>query len=229
LSWSKIKGRGENFSREIFTGAREALKGRMKRTKTAKILVLLACSLLLTACPPNGGDLLPLAQGDGAQLATTKFKDDTLRVTHGQVSVRGRGVWSVADSDTSVILEISNRKTEPFIVDLERCELFNDESKEKLVLRSVSEETSAKSGPTFLSDKVVRVDAGQERKFALEFKMVAADGRSSVSRNVLGQTVTLRLPVMLNGETPAQVAKDERLAQLDFVLSFKYAEYQGQH
>jgi hypothetical protein len=201
----------------------------MKRTSTAKILVLLACCLLLTACPPNGGDLVPLAQGEGAELSTTKFKDDTLRVAHGQVSVSGRGVWSVADSDTSVILEISNAQTEPFIVDLARCELFNDESKEKLVLRSVSDETTANGGPTFLSDKVVRVDGGQERKFALEFKMSSADGRSSVSRDVTGQTAILRLPVMLQTETPAQVEKNAMSSQLDFVLTFKYAEYQGQH
>ncbi|HEV7858120.1 MAG TPA: hypothetical protein VGO91_05780 [Pyrinomonadaceae bacterium] len=200
----------------------------MKRTNTAKILVLLACCLLLTACPPNGGDLVPVTQGEGAELSTTKFKDDTLRVTHEAVSVRGRGVWSVADSDTSVILEISNAKIEPVIVDLGRCELFNDESKEKLVLRSVSDETTAKGGPTFLSDKVIRIDGGQERKLALEFKMNSADGRSSVSRNVLGQTATLRLPVMLKGETPVQVDKDERPAQVDFVLTFKYAESQGQ-
>jgi hypothetical protein len=201
----------------------------MKRTNIAKILVLLACCLLLTACPPNGGDLVPLAQGEGAELSTTKFKDDTLRVAHGRVSVRGRGVWSVADSDTSVILEISNAQTEPVIVDLDRCELFNDESKEKLVLRSVSEETAAKGGPTFLSERVFRVEGGQERKFALEFKINSTDGRSSVSRNVLGQTATLHLPFHLKGDTPVIADEMGQGPQVDFVLTFKYAEYQGQH
>jgi hypothetical protein len=210
-------------------GARGFNGSRMKRTNTAKFLVLLACCLLLTACPPSGGDLVPLAQGDGAELVKTKYRDDTLRVTHGRVSVRGRGVWSVADSDTSVILEIGNAYTEPLMVDLARCELFNNESKEKLVLRSVSDET-ANNGPAFMSEKVVKIDGGQERRFALEFKIDSKDGRSSVSRNVLGQTVSLHLLVMLKSEqdeSDAQVHEDAR-AQVDFVLTFKYAEYQGQ-
>jgi hypothetical protein len=73
------------------------------------------------------------------------------------------------------------------------------------------------------------IDGGQEKKLALEFKLNSPDGRSSVSRNVLGQTASLRLPVMMKGETHSQVEQDERPAQVDFVLTFKYAESQGQH
>lgn len=201
----------------------------MKRIKTAKMIVfLLASCLLLTACPPDGGDLVPLAQGEGASLATTKFNDDTLAITQSRVRLAARGLWSVADSATSVILEIVNANPEPLIVDFARCELVNNESKEKLVLRSLSDET-AKSGPAFLAEKTLTINGGEEKKIALEFKLDPGNGRSSVSRNVLGQTITLRLPVMLKAERAGGgVDENERPAQVDFVLTFKYAGYQGQ-
>ncbi len=194
----------------------------MRERKTATILLLMLGCLLLTACPPSGGDLVPLAQDEGASITRTRFKDDTLVVTRAGVQVRGRGLWSVADSATSVILEIVNANSRPAVIDLDRCELVNKESGEKMVLRSVSDE-SAVGGPTFLQDRVVKLEGGASRRLSLEFKINSADGRSSVSRNVLGQTIALRLPVTLpeNGRNGVGSGPDET----DFVLSFKYAEH----
>jgi hypothetical protein len=196
----------------------------MRERKTATILLLLLGCLLLTACPPSGGDLVPLAQGEGAGVATTKFKDDTLVVEREGLSVRGRGLWSVADSATSVILEIVNNNSRPAVIDLDRGEMVNKESGEKLVLRSVSDETAG-DGPTFLQNHVVKLEGGASRRLALEFRINSADGRSSVSRNVLGQTIALRLPVTLleNGQNGAGSGPDE----VDFVLAFKYAQHAG--
>jgi hypothetical protein len=199
----------ESVSERYFNGARlDAIKG----AKALKLILLLVCCLLLTACPPAGGDLVPLAQGEGAELFTTKFRNDTLRVWREQVSIKARGVWSIADSNTSVILEISNANSEAVTVDFNRCELVNSDSREKLSLLSISDETNG-NGPAFLSDRIVAIGSQQGRKFALEFKIISADGRSSVPRNVLGQTVTLRVPVLMK-------------EAVDFVFTFKYAESQ---
>lgn len=184
----------------------------MKGAKTLKLILLLVCCLLVAACPPAGGDLFPQAQGEDAELFTTKFTNDTLRVTHEQLGIKARGVWSIADSNTSVILEISNANAEAVTVDFNRCELVNGDSHEKLSLLSVSDETNG-NGPAFLSDRIVAISGGQERRFALGFKIISADGRSNVTRNVLGQTVTLRVPVAIKGE-------------VDFVFTFKYGEHQ---
>jgi hypothetical protein len=184
----------------------------MKGALVLKLCLLFACCLLLTACPPAGGDLVPLAQGEGAELFTTKLKNDTLRVTHKEVSIKASGLWSIADSNTSVILAISNANAEAVTIDFNRSELVNSDSREKLSLQSVSDETNG-NGPAFLSERIVTISGGQERRFALEFKIITADARSSVPRNVLGQTVTLRVPV---------VVKDD----VDFVFAFKYAESQ---
>jgi hypothetical protein len=203
----------EKASERYFNGASF---DRVRGAKTFKLTLLFACCLLVTACPPAGGDLAPLAQGEGAELFTTKFTNDTLRVTHEQISIKARGLWSIADSDTSVILEISNANVEAVTVNFNRCELVNSDSREKLSLLSVSDETDG-NGPAFLSDRIVTISSKQERRFALEFKIISADSRSSVTRNVLGQTVALRVPVVMKGETPIEV---------DFVFTFKYAEHQ---
>lgn len=200
----------------------------MKRKKRSRLILLLACCLLLTACPPSGGDLLPAArEGDpGATLHTTKVRDDTLRLERGRVAVSGRGVWSVTDSETSVILEVGNANNAPVTVDFNRCEMVRDESGEKLVLRSVSDETG-RNGPSFLSQKSVVIDGGQEKRFALEFKSDSAPGASSAGGNPLGRSVSLHLPVIFY-KGAGEGSIDARFPEVDFVLTFKYAEYRVQ-
>lgn len=193
---------------------RKASGGVGAGLKAGALALLFAVCLLLTACPPEGGELVPQARGDGANLGTTQSEDDTLKVTREGVTLRARGHWSVADADTSVILEVGNTKTEAATIDFARSEMLNDVSKSRLSLRSVSRESVGGGEPAvFLPDKTAKVEGGQTAKFVLEFKMDSADGRSGVERDVLGQTVTLRVPV----EIPSATA-------VDFVFGFKYAE-----
>lgn len=197
-----------------FKGRAAGARG-VRRAKAARLALALACCLLLTACPPEGGDLVPLPRGEGAERVKTEFEGDTLRVARRGVTLKARGRWSVADGATSVILEISNANAESLYADFKRCEMVNDVG-ERMGLRSASDDTSA-GGPDFLPDKAATIGGQEERRFALEFKVNAEDGRSGVPRNLLGRTVALRLPFEIKAETPAQV---------DFVFEFKCAEYQ---
>jgi hypothetical protein len=181
--------------------------------RAGALALLFAVCVLLTACPPEGGELLPLARGDDASPGTTQSEGDTQSITREGVTLRARGRWSVSDADTSVILEVGNANTEPATIDFGRSQLFNDVSKSRLSLRSVSRETIGGGPAVFLPDKTAKVEGGQEAKFVLEFKMDSADGRSGVERDVLGQTITLRVPVGIQPATP-----------VDFVFGFKYAE-----
>src|SRR5215212_4485207 len=105
----------------------QAAGGAPPRAKAfARALILLAGCLLLTACPPDGGDLVPVARGGGASLATKSFEGDTLSVTREGVTLSARGRWSVADAATSVILEASNANAEPAAIDFGRGELSQD-------------------------------------------------------------------------------------------------------
>jgi hypothetical protein len=185
------------------------------RAKAARLLFALACCALLTACPPDGGDLVPLASREGQERVTNKFAGDTLRLSQRGVTMQARGRWSVADGATSVILEISNANAESLSMDFSRCEVLTDGG-ERLTLRSAREERGAGATP-FLQDNVAVIGGGQRATFALEFKVVADGGRAGVPREMLGRTLTLRLPVESKAEPPAR---------LDFVFDFKCAEYQ---
>ena len=189
-------------------------KGGVK--KASALAALLVACLLLTACPPDGGDLVPSAGQEGAALTTTKFEGDTLSFTRDGVTLKARGLWSVADGSTSVILDVANTNDVPAALDFARCEMVIKESGRRLALRSLSHETAA-GGPVFLADRLIQVDGGQSGRFVLEFDMGSEGGGSGEPRNLLGQTVTLRIPALVGGETSAPV---------DFVLVFKYAEYQ---
>jgi hypothetical protein len=186
-----------------------------RRAKTlARSLVLLAGCLLLTACPPDGGDLVPLARGDGASIATKRFEGDTLVVTREGVTLRARGLWSVADAATSVILDVSNANAEPVTIDFGRGELSREgDGGGRMTLRSVAREADAGGATAVLPDKRAEIVGGGAASFALEFMLDAGDGRSGVPRDVTGQTVTLRLPVEVRRGT-----------MTDFVFGFKYAE-----
>lgn len=201
-------------------GRREELTargGRAAATKTLRLALALHCALLLTACPPDGGDLVPLAGADGTERVTTRAEGDTLRVSRGGATMKARGVWSVADAATSVILEVSNANAEDVTIDFGRAEMTAGGQQQRLGLRSVSDE-SAPGGPAdFLDDKRVTVGGRQDRTFALEFKIDSGDGRSGVPRDVSGQTATLRIPAEVKSATPARV---------EFVFDFKYAEHQ---
>lgn len=176
-----------------------------------RALLLLAGCLLLTACPPAGGDLVPLPRGEEAGVATSVFEGDTLVVTREGVTLRVRGRWSVADAATSVILDASNANAEPVAIDFGHGELsLEGEGGGRMTLRSVARESGG--AVAFLPDKRAEV-GGASEKFVLEFRMESEDGRSGVVRDLTGQTVTLRLPVEVR-----------RGAAVDFVFGFKYAE-----
>ncbi|HEX8146281.1 MAG TPA: hypothetical protein VF591_03680 [Pyrinomonadaceae bacterium] len=198
-----MKGRPEAAARRA--GARGA-------KASARVILLLAACLLLTACPPDGGDLVPLARDGGAGVATTGFEGDTLVVTREGLTLRARGRWSVADAATSVILDASNANAEPAAIDFGRGELSLEGGGGRMTLRSVAREPGAGGAAGFLPDKRAEVGGGASDTFVLEFKMDSGDGRSGVPRDVTGQAVTLRLPV--------EVGKG---AAADFVFGFQYA------
>lgn len=189
------------------TSPMREMRGAMRRSKAARIIFVLACCLLLTACPSSGGDLKPVPVNGGEVIA-----NDTLRVTREQVTVSARGLWRVSDSETSITLEIANANAEPLMIDFDKCELVNDVSKERLSLRAVSE-YKGKSDAAFISDRLVTIDGGSVKKFDAVFFIKADGGRSSVTRNVEGQMVTLRFPVTVKRDAPAQA---------DFAFTFMY-------
>jgi hypothetical protein len=189
--------------------------GPVKANKARQLIALLACCLLLTACPPGGGDLLPSAL-DGAAIESRNFPQDTQSVTHEQVTIKARGNWSAADSHTSLILEVGNARADAVTVRFDSCEMINQESRESLSLRAMAEDQGSVD-QIFLTDRAVTIAGGQVKKYYASFFIREAEGRSSVTRDMLGQSVSLRVPVRIGVESPAPV---------DFLFNFKYVEYQ---
>ena len=210
-------GASEGRMREAATDGRldaAAGRGGARRVRmSARALALLGGCLLLTACPPDGGDLVPLASGEGAGVATNGFDGDTLVVTREGVTLRARGHWSVADAATSVILDASNANAEPATIDFGRGGLSREGGGGRMTLRSVARESGAGGAAAFLPDKRAEVGGGAAATFVLEFMVDSGDGRSGVARDVTGQTVTLRLPVEVGKGTAA-----------DFVFGFRCEE-----
>lgn len=175
--------------------------------KAARALLLLAGCMLLTACPPEVGDLVPLPSGEGSSVATNEFEGDTLVVTREGVTLRARGRWSVANAATSVILDASNANAEPAAIDFGGGELSLEGG--RLTLRSVARESGG--AVAFLPDKRAEVGGGDSKTFVIEYWILQEDGRPGVPRDMKGQTVTLRLPV-----------ETGRGAAADFIFVFRY-------
>lgn len=182
------------------------------RLDAARTLLLLACCLLLAACQPENGDLVPVPPGPGTEVATKEFEGDTLVITREGVTLRARGRWSVSDAATSVILDVSNANAEPAVIDFGRGEL-SLEGEGRMTLRSVERESGASGAPAMLQDKRVEVGGGASDTFVLGYWIASGDGRFGVPRDVKGHVVTLRLPV--------EVGKG---ATADFDFGFKCEE-----
>jgi hypothetical protein len=157
--------------------------------------------------------MLPLAQ-DGAALESGWFENDTLRITREQVTLRARGHWSASDSHTSFNLEIQNARAEAIQIAFDNCELVNRDSREALSLRTVNED--GVNAPLAPDSRTVTIAGGQTKRYDLSFFIKPTDGRSSVTRDVFGQSVSLRVPV---------TSMAERAAPVDFLFDFKYVEY----
>ena len=187
-----------------------AFKVHIGAKASARALALLAGCLLLTACPPDGGDLVPLAGGEGATVATTGFEGDTLVFTREGVTLRARGRWSVANGATSVILDASNANSEPAVLDFGRGKLwhYDIDGEPPIILRSVARESG-----DFLPNKRAEIGGGGSATFVLEFMMESRNGGLGMPRNVAGRTAMLRLPVEVRPGTTT-----------DFLFSFKNAE-----
>ena len=187
--------------------------GRRPKASACAPLLLAAC-LLLSACQPEDGDLVPLPPGEGASVATTEFEGDTLVVTREGLALRARGRWRVPDAATSVILVASNTNAEPALIDFGRGGLSREgEGSGRMTLRSVSRHAGAGGPAAFLQDGRAEVAGGASDTFVLEYRMDSGDGRSAVPRDVKGQAVTLRLPVEVGKGTAA-----------DIVFGFRYEE-----
>ena len=191
---------------------RESSSGTRLGAKAARALLLLAGCLLLYACQPEGGDLVPLPPGEGATAADTEFGGDTLVVTREGVTVRARGRWSVADAATSVILDASNANAEPVAIDFGRGEL-SLEGEGRATLRSVERESGSGGAPALLQDKRVEVGGGARNTFVLGYWLPAGGGRFGVPHEMEGRAVTLRLPVEVRSGATA-----------DFVFGFRCEE-----
>lgn len=184
-------------------------------TQSVRAALLFFCCLIMTGCPASGGDLLALESGDG-ELKSVYFKNDTLVVRRGDVAIAVRGDWSASDASTWLNLEISNAGTKAIVLSLDKFELVNLSSREPLTLRSLAELKD--NGPaTIIGERSITVQAGQTKKYFASFYVKPGGFVSSVSKDVEGQTVLLKLPVSVEGEaTPLA----------DFLFSFKYVEYQ---
>jgi hypothetical protein len=194
----------------------ESSYGAAFAPRGAALALLTVFCLLLTACPVDGGDLTPIRRSDDSDLAsveTTKFENDTLAVERNSVAILARGHWSVADDAVSVILEASNNNAEALTIDFNHSELTRDDGR-RLSLRSLSRERTA-GGAEFLPDKTAQVEGREEDTFTLEFAGDANTNKDpNASNDLLGRTVTLRVPVELKDGT------------MDFVFGFKYGERQ---
>ena len=175
---------------------------KMRFDAAALSLLLLAGCLLLFACQPEGGDLVPTTPVEGAGVATKEFEGDTLVVTRDGVTLRARGHWSVADAATSVILDVSNANAEPVAIDFGRGEL-SLEGEGGMTLRSVASGSGAEAA--FLQDKRAEVGGGASNTFVLEYWIPAGGGSFGVPHEMKGHTVTLRLPVEVRKGTAADL------------------------
>ncbi|MCA1592077.1 MAG: hypothetical protein LC754_05390 [Acidobacteria bacterium] len=185
--------------------------GGIRAARLARVLV---CCLFLTACQPEGGDLLPLAQ-EGVRIRSTKYKKDVVaQVERNEVTINAHGQWSVMRHATDFKLEITNAEDTAIAVNFKEALLVNALD-EHLKVSSITFRDGSAAPASGSDFAPLIIERGQTREIDLGFGIQAQDTKSGA--DYLGKTATLRLPVKTGNAASGTV---------DFVFSFKYAEYQ---
>lgn len=176
---------------------------------------VLAGCLLLAACQPEGGDLLPLAS-EGVRVRSTKYKKDVVaQITHGGVTVSTHGRWNVLHHATDFKLEITNTGDAAITVNCNEASV-NTALNETMKVSSLAYR-EGNAAPVSSGDIApVVIERGQTRELDLGFGIKSQDPKSGAE--YLGKTATLRLPV--------KSGSDAATGTIDFVFAFKYAEHQ---
>ena len=81
----------------------------------------ICATLMLTACSPDQGDLLPDAAS--GRLLTKDFKDDTAEVTQSGVTIAARGYWRGGNRVVAYLtLEVANTAASAVVLELAAAE-----------------------------------------------------------------------------------------------------------
>lgn len=170
-------------------------------------LLTAAVCLVLIACQPPGGDLVPVAQS-GITLTTARFENDTAQITRDGVSVKAYGTWR-GNSETDVTVVVNNSSPGTVRADLAKLSLVNS-TNERGEIGYIKEKKGSERVMVYVDHdanayRAPEVKAGEKRAFVVNISYPYKEE----SRNVLSQTATLSVPV-----TGAK----------DFEFAFRYAE-----
>ena len=130
----------------------------------------ICATLVLTACSPEQGDLMPYAAN--GRLLTKDFKDDTVEVTQSGVTVAARGQWRGGNRTVAYLtLECANTSTSAVVLNLAAADPWR--------LAAQPQE----------SEGTIPLKPGERR--TLELILPARS-----QGEVVGQTVELRIPLL---------------------------------
>ena len=180
-----------------------------------RLSLLLAPVIVLTACPPAGGKLVPQA-GEQVRVVTREDTGLTAEAQQSDVTVAASGNWSAGGTD--VLLTINNASGKPARIDFTQARLTDNEQRTAALSSLIEYVQSGDQQQTVqlytqagghAEAAVVTLAANTTRRLQAGFIYPGEDYRGGK----LDNTATLTLPL----EAPAGGKTN------NFTLVFKYA------
>lgn len=189
----------------------------MDKVRYLYIFLIFTSCFVMLACS-YGGDLEPVAQ-QGAELLTTEFKNDTIRITSNLISIQAHGSWREVNRQTSITLEILNNNSKPIAIDFNQVALM-DNYKVAGDPHPPTEETPKESKQ--LRGKLALINGQEQKRFHLsfDFRAISKDQPGKPIDSIdydIGRIVTLTIPVLIKAE-------EEKPVTANFSFSFQYAK-----
>lgn len=173
----------------------------MKNTSDSKINLLIVASLLflmVLGCQPEGGELLPIENGN-IRISSSRFENDTAVVEDKNFKITIYGTW---DGRAKVRAVIENIGEDNVRIDFNSSKIL-DSSGEDVKIDSIDEDNG--NSINQIKDGVYSVSAKEKRKLIIGFPLYF----SSTDKN--SRIISIVLAVATNSKT-----KEMRFFKINF-------------
>jgi len=154
-------------------------------------LIVLIFFLLVLGCQPSGGDLIPIA-GEGIEITTSRFENDTVMITDNGLTLKFYGSWGGGDGVVLRVL-VKNETGKTVKINFDNFLLENGKQKRETVSSVID-----KTNNSVLTDKNVVIAAGERRAFRIRFPVPFGN---SLREDEAEQTLYFTLPVEIDTKT----------------------------
>ena len=167
------------------------MKDQLAKTKINLTIVSAIFVLLILGCQSSGGELLPLG-GEGIEISTSRFENDTAVINDNGLIIKLYGDW---DGRANVRVIFENNSGKEATINFEESKI-SDSQGENIPIDSVAEDdgTAVKT----LNEKSFKMAADKKRKFLIGFPLNLSSSLAAEPERIITVSLAVKPDSTMN-------------------------------